>query len=101
MKIKNGESSGICLCCKSVSTCTYTEDCRRPVLQCEDFEGYEPRRATTRVKDILTTTDPNPGSDVEEKDSGKHKGLCGICEDHDTCTFTKPEGGVWHCEEYR
>jgi len=101
MNIEGGESSGICLCCKTVSICTYTKDPRRPVLQCEDFEAYEPRRVVTMVKDILATNDPIPESYVEKKDSSKHEGLCGICEDHDTCTFTKPEGGVWHCEEYR
>ncbi|MEI9476493.1 MAG: hypothetical protein WCO26_07950 [Deltaproteobacteria bacterium] len=36
-----------------------------------------------------------------ELDVGKHRGLCTICEDHGVCTYPKPEGGVWHCEEYR
>jgi hypothetical protein len=101
MNIQNVESSGICSCCKGVLTCTYTKNPCRPTWECDDFDGYEPSRASTVVKDILTTTDPEPGFDIEEKDSGKHKGLCGICEDRDICTFTKPEGGVWHCEEYR
>jgi hypothetical protein len=101
MNIEYGEPSGICLSCKTVSNCTYLKDSRRLVLQCEDFEGYEPRRVTAAVKNILTTNAPKPGSDVEKKDSRKHKGLCSICEDYDCCTLPKPEGGVWHCEEYR
>jgi hypothetical protein len=28
-------------------------------------------------------------------------GLCSTCENSETCTFQKPEGGVWHCEEYK
>jgi hypothetical protein len=29
------------------------------------------------------------------------KGLCVNCELRDECMFTKPEEGVWHCEEYQ
>lgn len=31
---------------------------------------------------------------VEEKD------LCANCRNRDTCTYPKPEGGVWHCKDY-
>jgi hypothetical protein len=95
------EYFGLCSLCKAASACTYTKDLRRPVLQCEEFEGYEPRPVRPIVKNILLTGNPKLRSDVEEKDLGKYKGLCSICEDRKTCTFIKPEGGVWHCEEYR
>ena len=95
------EDLGICSSCKSASTCTYTKDPRRPVLQCEEFEGYEPRPMRPIAKNILLTTAPEFRANAEEKNSGKYKGLCSICEDRKTCTFMKPEGGVWHCEEYR
>lgn len=29
------------------------------------------------------------------------RGLCVNCENRHTCEFVKPNGGVWHCEEYR
>jgi len=93
------EYLGLCSSCKTASNCTYTKDLRRPVLQCEEFEGYEPRIVKTTVKKILLK--PKFESSAEEKDSSKHRGLCGICEDREVCTFLKPEGGVWHCEEYR
>jgi hypothetical protein len=38
---------------------------------------------------------------AKEREPGKSRGLCSICEDREVCTFLKPEGGVWHCEEYR
>jgi hypothetical protein len=91
---------GLCSLCQNGSTCTYTRDLRRPVLQCEDFNGYE-SRVRTIVKKILPVTDPKFGSNVGEKELGKYKGLCSICEDRKICTYPKPEGGVWHCEEYR
>jgi hypothetical protein len=95
------EYFGLCSLCKNASTCTYTRDFRRPVLQCEEFDGYEPRPVRPIVKNILLTADTKLRSNVEEKDSGQYKGLCSICEDRKICTFIKPEGGVWHCEEYR
>jgi hypothetical protein len=30
-----------------------------------------------------------------------HRGLCINCDVRETCTFPKPEGGVWFCEEYQ
>jgi (2Fe-2S) ferredoxin len=29
------------------------------------------------------------------------KGICINCENRHTCKFIRPDGGVWHCEEYR
>jgi (2Fe-2S) ferredoxin/predicted RNA-binding Zn-ribbon protein involved in translation (DUF1610 family) len=31
---------------------------------------------------------------------GKYRGLCLNCAKREFCTFPKPEGGVWHCDEY-
>ena len=28
-------------------------------------------------------------------------GLCPNCENRPSCTYARPESGVWHCEEYR
>jgi hypothetical protein len=36
-----------------------------------------------------------------ERVYNKYTGLCSTCENSETCTFQKPEGGVWHCEEYK
>lgn len=29
------------------------------------------------------------------------KGLCINCENRHTCKYISPDGGIWHCEEYR
>ena len=34
-------------------------------------------------------------------DQRGERGLCCTCEDCRVCKYPKPEGGVWHCEEYR
>jgi hypothetical protein len=38
---------------------------------------------------------------AERDCSSTERGLCMNCDVRDTCTFTKPEGGVWFCEEYQ
>ena len=90
---KKKDPKGLCSSCRSGSTCTYTKDCQYPVLQCEEFDGYAPAPVRAKVKKTAAA--------LEEKDTGKYKGLCVNCEDRKTCRFPKPEGGVWHCEEYR
>jgi hypothetical protein len=47
-----------------------------------------------------------PGSDSSEllaviDRPSIHRGLCINCDVRGTCTFPKPEGGVWFCEEYQ
>jgi hypothetical protein len=55
---------------------------------------------------------PQNGSDdkaEEPKDSERNKkgdnerikGLCMNCDNRFECLLPRPEGGVWHCEEYR
>ena len=45
---------------------------------------------------IVRKTPPSTMSDLNP-----YRGLCSLCENRTTCTYPKPEGGVWHCEEYR
>jgi hypothetical protein len=40
------------------------------------------------------------GSERRTEDKEVFKGLCVNCANRHTCLFPKPEGGVWHCEEY-
>ncbi|MHC4942009.1 MAG: hypothetical protein ACYTG7_03225 [Planctomycetota bacterium] len=35
-----------------------------------------------------------------EKEAEGFKGLCMNCAHREICLYPKPEGGVWHCEEY-
>ena len=85
---------GLCSTCREAPTCTYRKDPRQPVWECDEFE-YETPRMT-----ISAPTDSGVKFTAEYKNAGKHKGLCVNCESRETCTYRKPEGGVWHCEEY-
>jgi hypothetical protein len=97
---KKKEYRGLCSTCNNASTCIYPRDSKRPVLQCEEFDGYAVPPDRTTVNGILAKSRSQVTSGAEVKDSVEYKGLCRNCENRKTCTFPKPEEGVWHCEEY-
>jgi hypothetical protein len=67
---------------------------KRPILFCEEFEVPGAMQAPE-----LNLARPQPPKETQN-DSARI-GLCVNCEFVDTCTLPSPEGGVWHCEEYR
>jgi len=95
------EASGLCSCCNSYKTCTYTIDPERPILQCEEFDGIVPPFLHRVPRGKIVPAVPEMTPDPSMSDLNSYRGLCSLCEDRTTCTYPKPEGGVWHCEEYR
>jgi hypothetical protein len=110
-------SRGLCSTCRHDPSCTYQRDPKRPVFSCEEFEIEVGERVKLPGGEVVSSG-PSPGADSpgelarptdtpastgagDEDDFARHKGLCGNCEERRSCTFPKPEGGVWHCEEYR
>jgi len=93
------QHSGLCLSCRNALTCTFLRDPNEAVLQCDEFDGFESflRKPKSFSQKSMMDFKSNPG----KKDLYGTKGLCSVCEDRKTCTYPKPEGGVWHCEEYR
>jgi len=87
---------GICCTCNHRETCTRRRTWIGPVFHCEEFDDFVdiPRRG--RV-DLAKAEEPEARPSAR---SEAHRGLCVNCAHRDTCTFSKPEGGVWHCEEY-
>lgn len=79
------------------STCSHTESCgnrstpQRPIFFCELFEVFAPPPPAA----------PAAAREPAAQDAGEYKGLCVNCDSRNTCIFPKPEGGIWHCEEYR
>ena len=94
---------GLCGTCKNASTCTYPRDPQRPVFDCCEHEGHEECEGSVSLALLGAGRIFSRGTDSEARDtdSAAFKGLCRNCQNRDTCTFPKPEGGVWHCEEYR
>lgn len=90
--------SGLCSTCKHASTCIFPRDPRRPSIYCEEFEI----EITTPGKTATGDTARSKESHIAEaQDSSVSIGLCIDCENVQSCVFQKPDGGIWHCEEYR
>ncbi|MBN1788451.1 MAG: hypothetical protein JW806_08665 [Sedimentisphaerales bacterium] len=84
----------LCANCKHAATCTFPKDPDKPSFFCEEFELAEvlPRKVAPA---------PVAKLHLPKEDESEFKGLCSDCENRKTCKFPKPEGGVWHCQEYR
>jgi hypothetical protein len=95
--------AGLCASCLSAPECTFPRASGRPVLECEEFNGFSSVLSGRVSKKNLRLAGPpalrgNPGHPTENSSSAK--GLCTLCENLRTCTYPRPEGGVWHCEDY-
>ena len=92
---------GLCSYCKSAQNCAFVRDPNRPVYQCEEFDEitYASIRIPNQKNLSLKHLPQNP---LTSEDTFHHyRGLCSNCEERATCTYPKPEGGVWHCDEFR
>lgn len=87
---------GLCATCNEALHCAYAENATAPILFCEMFDDSQPQEKT-QAGQTVTVTEP----DQKNNTKSYLKGLCVNCDHRQTCTFPKPEGGVWHCEEYR
>jgi hypothetical protein len=92
--ISRGKRQGLCQTCKHAEYCIYIRNDGPPVLQCEEFEVDGGPEAESLDVHANESTRPDVTSEK------RLLGLCSNCEHRDTCRFPKPEGGVWHCEEY-
>ncbi len=94
------EYRGLCRYCINSPECKFPRHPDRPVFYCEEYTDND-NKGTNKTNTgnfssfrMKNSVNSNPG--VPERIPG----LCGICELRSTCTYPKPEGGVWHCEEY-
>ena len=89
-----GQYRDLCSNCDNGSACGGRTRPRRPIFFCEQFEVFGAALA------------PESDRSAEEKPRqtrslNGHIGLCMNCDNAGTCVLPKPEGGIWHCEEYR
>lgn len=80
----------ICVTCAHSAGCMYLAGAKEAIRYCEEFETLGGAPVQTRLQ-----------SPSEEPAKKTLQGLCCNCESSKGCTFSKPEGGIWHCEEYR
>ena len=91
--------NGICSTCNDGKICVSKKTRRGPVWFCEQFDDY------VAVKELYETayqpTDSQDRSGIRADDSLRFKGLCINCENRQGCNYLKPNGGIWHCQEYK
>ena len=91
-------SRSLCCTCMHEVACIRVREIFSPVIHCELFENEQTEvPASTAVS--RENSKVNTGNAVEEPDG--LRGLCVNCHYRFDCCLPRPEGGVWHCEEYR
>lgn len=92
--IMPGNLHDLCSTCFYGSACVNRGNSSRRVLECEEFcEGGAPPPTVRANRSKSRSNGQTNGESLQ--------GLCGDCRNRKRCTFRMPEGGVWHCEEYR
>jgi|GEM_PF-817717 len=94
------EYLGLCSCCCCAPACTYPRNFGRPILECDEFDGISPP-----MNQVMKLVEKPPinrfsGPIPDSQSPSILRGLCAYCDGLNACTYPKPEGGVWHCEEY-
>ena len=91
----------ICTTCNNSKICTVKKTKQGPVWFCEDFDDYFQVKESGLYETTLQPVGIPPDEIIAGNGTKEIKGLCSNCESLPTCKFTKPNGGVWHCEEYK
>ena len=84
----------LCASCRHNTDCMFQKDRRSLSFYCEEFE-IDPGPVAT-----ISPVETMPLPALQESDGESFIGLCSNCDNRRTCDFPKPEGGIWHCEEY-
>ncbi|HEX6852429.1 MAG TPA: hypothetical protein VF139_13615 [Candidatus Polarisedimenticolaceae bacterium] len=85
-------ATGLCATCSHAPACTHHRIPGVPVAFCDDLSPL-----------VLETPDPCGVEALTVPEAPRTtalKGLCATCERRVTCTYPKPESGVWRCEEF-
>jgi hypothetical protein len=86
----------ICSTCNDGDFCVTKKTRKRPIWFCEEFDDHTAIKEQPMVEAQFQSQ-----ISTRESDSSRFKGLCINCESRHTCKFIKPNGGIWHCEEYK
>lgn len=91
---------GLCTFCDVAISCALIGASGMPVLECEEFRVWPQGKAIQENHVGTKSFETTQSERKNHTDRAKH-GLCGSCAIYDTCTYSKAEGGIWHCEDYR
>ena len=92
-------ASGLCATCNHTHVCAYAAGAQRRALFCELFDDF----VAAPLAGVTSAAVQAVGGNAAKAGAraSPSKGLCANCDLSGTCALPRPEGGVWHCEEYR
>jgi hypothetical protein len=76
----------------TITTLTPRQPFKGKIISGGEFENHSLQQPVSNKKITEINTS------VRHK---KLKGLCGNCDFADTCIYSKPVTGIWHCNEYQ
>ena len=89
------EYRGLCFTCRHAPHCFNRIKSKCIILFCEEFDSYQV--SDYQANPVSFPTKNNSGN---KQDNCIYTGLCINCAHKEVCKLQKPEGGIWHCEEY-
>jgi len=92
---------GLCPNCVNFDICSLTAESGEHVFYCEEFASDDGIPALTSQPVQNPVDGEIVREDTRQDGAADCAGLCTTCRNRDDCVFSKHEGGVWHCEEYR
>lgn len=94
-----GVPGGICTTCNYMKTCIYILKIDRPIHFCEEFDDIMKCNSQPKTESSQCKTSSSK-AESQNASNKTYLGLCSNCKFNRFCSFPKPEGGVWHCEEF-
>ncbi|MBN2441280.1 MAG: hypothetical protein JXJ04_08035 [Spirochaetales bacterium] len=98
------KNNGICSTCINSKDCTYQENHKETIWQCEEYNGNIIEQTknvySEKTEQTEAETDVFAPRDMPGKSEEIYKGLCINCENRFVCDNKRVEGGIWHCENY-
>ena len=91
------EKKNLCVNCKYKQNCNYRKQTKENIIFCEEYEIEKIPSLKSRHK---KESEQSGKSNTAENKKLRFNGLCINCANRFNCTHPKPEGGVWHCEDY-
>jgi hypothetical protein len=86
---------GLCSTCNNDPRCTFLRIPGTAVMECLEFQGES---LEVDGRHVEAFSSPRRGKSARH---AHEPGLCPLCDKKSTCTFPKPPGGVWLCEEFQ
>lgn len=96
----NAGLKDLCSTCIHEPTCVRRAGQSGPIWFCEEFDDSQPASKVRQVPSSGKRKSMSAGGNSNIKIGNRALGLCSNCKNRDTCTYPRPNGGVWHCEDY-